>query len=50
MVDGKQYLALNVGWGGDGMGIQTSLARQFPGQGFDGDVPQGGAVWVFAIE
>jgi hypothetical protein len=32
------------------MGIQTSLARQFPGQGFDGDVPQGGAVWVFAIE
>jgi alcohol dehydrogenase (cytochrome c) len=50
MIDGKQYLALNVGWGGDGMGIQTSLARQFPGQGFDGDVPQGGAVWVFAIE
>jgi len=50
MLDGKQYLALNVGWGGDGMGIQTNLARQFPGQGFDGDVPQGGAVWVFAIE
>jgi alcohol dehydrogenase (cytochrome c) len=50
MIDGKQYLALNVGWGGDGMGIQTNLARQFPGQGFDGDVPQGGAVWVFAIE
>jgi alcohol dehydrogenase (cytochrome c) len=49
-VDGKQYLALNVGWGGDGMGIQASLARQFPGQGFAGDVPQGGAVWVFALD
>jgi alcohol dehydrogenase (cytochrome c) len=50
MLDGKQYLALNVGWGGDGMGIQSSLARQFPGQGFAGDVPQGGAIWVFAID
>jgi alcohol dehydrogenase (cytochrome c) len=50
MVDGKQYLALNVGWGGDGAGIQTSLARQFPGEGFDGDVPQGGSIWVFAVE
>lgn len=50
MLDGKQYLALNVGWGGDGMGIQASLARQFPGQGFPGDVPQGGAIWVFAID
>jgi alcohol dehydrogenase (cytochrome c) len=50
MVDGKQYLALNVGWGGDGMGIQAGLARQFPGEGFPGDVPQGGAIWVFALE
>lgn len=49
MLDGKQYLALNVGWGGDGMGIQAGLARQFPGQ-FNGDVPQGGAIWVFTLD
>jgi len=48
LIDGKQYIAIESGWGGDARGDQNSLNRLFPGE-FP-EVPEGGAVWVFAIE
>ena len=48
MLDGKQYLAVHSGWGGDSRGMQATLNRLFPGE-FP-EVPEGGAVWVFALE
>jgi len=47
-VDGKQYLAVHAGWGGDPRGMQGGLNNLFPGE-FP-PVPEGGAVWVFAVE
>ncbi len=47
-VDRKQYIAIESGWGGDSRGDQNTLNRLFPGE-FP-EVPEGGAVWVFAIE
>jgi alcohol dehydrogenase (cytochrome c) len=47
-VDGKQYVAVESGWGGDSRGMQGNLNRLFPGQ--YPEVPEGGAVWVFALE
>lgn len=46
-LDGKQYLAVLTGWGGDSRGMQGTLNRYFPGE-FP-EVPEGGAVWVFAL-
>src|SRR5262252_6003277 len=47
-IDGKQYIAVQSGWGVDAARMQARLnvARpwEFP------DVPQGGAVWVFALD
>jgi alcohol dehydrogenase (cytochrome c) len=48
MVDGKQYLAVQSGWGGDVRGMNGGLNRLFPGK-FP-DPPEGGGIWVFAIE
>jgi len=48
MVDGKQYVAVESGWGGDSRGDQATLDRLFPGD--YPEVPEGGAVWVFAVE
>ncbi len=48
LIDGKQYIALESGWGGDARGDQANLNRLFPGE-FP-EVPEGGAVWVFAVE
>jgi len=48
LVDGKQYLAVHSGWGGDSRGMQGTLNRMYPGE-FP-EVPEGGAVWVFAVE
>ena len=48
LIDGKQYIAIESGWGGDSAGDQRNLNRIFPGE-FP-DVPEGGAVWVFAVE
>ena len=45
-VDGKQYVAVESGWGGDSRGMQATLNRLFPGE--HSEVPE--AVWVFAIE
>jgi alcohol dehydrogenase (cytochrome c) len=47
-VNGKQYIAVLSGWGVDSARMQARLnlvrPHQFP------DVPQGGAIWVFALE
>ena len=47
-VDGKQYIAVQSGWGVDAARMQARLNLLFPGK-FP-EVPQGGAVWVFAIK
>jgi len=46
-VDGKQYLAVHSGWGGDPRGMNGGLNRLFPGK--YPDPPEGGAIWVFAL-
>jgi hypothetical protein len=47
-IDGKQYVAVQSGWGVDAARMQArlNLVRpwEFP------DVPQGGSVWVFALD
>ena len=48
MVDGRQYLAVQSGWGIDARVMQARLNRLVPGS-FP-DVPEGGAVWVFAVK
>jgi alcohol dehydrogenase (cytochrome c) len=48
LAGGKQYIAIESGWGGDSRGMQGLLNRMFPGE-FP-EVPEGGAVWVFALE
>ncbi len=48
LVDGKQYVAVHSGWGGDSAGDQATLNGLFPGE--YPPVPEGGAVWVFALE
>jgi alcohol dehydrogenase (cytochrome c) len=47
-VDGKQYIAVQSGWGIDSRTMQSRLNRIAPGK-FP-DVPEGGAVWVFAVK
>lgn len=46
-VDGKQYVAVLSGWGGDSAGTQNTLNRMFPGE-FP-PVPEGGSIWVYAL-
>lgn len=45
-VDGVQYIAVQSGWGVDAQRMQNSIANL---SGWSTDVPQGGAVWVFAL-
>lgn len=45
-VDGVQYIAVQSGWGVDAASMQGRIASQL---GWDPDVPQGGVVWVFAV-
>jgi alcohol dehydrogenase (cytochrome c) len=47
LLDGKQYLAVLSGWGGDANGMNGTIARTVPGVR---SVPEGGSVWVFALE
>jgi len=47
-VDGKQYVAVQTGWGVDAAKMQTRMNLLFPGQ--YPDVPQGGAIYVFAVK
>ena len=46
-VEGKQYVAVMSGWGGDARGVQARLNAIRPGE-FP-EVPDGGAIWVFAL-
>jgi alcohol dehydrogenase (cytochrome c) len=48
MVDGKQYVAVQSGWGIDSRAMQGRLNVLFPGK-FP-EVPEGGSIWVFAIK
>jgi len=48
LIDGKQYIAIHSGWGGDTRAVQANFQRIFPGE--YPEVPEGGAVWVFAVE
>jgi len=48
LIDGKQYIAIESGWGGDSRTMQGRLNQLFPGE--YPEVPEGGSVWVFAIE
>ena len=47
-IDGKQYIAVLSGWCGDSRGMEGTLNRLFPGD--YPEVPEGGSVWVFAVE
>lgn len=47
-VDGTQYVAVMSGWGVDARGMQNRLNRLRPGD-FP-EVPEGGAIWVFAVK
>ena len=47
-VDGRQYIAVQSGWGVDARGMQGRLNTLFPGE--YPEVPEGGAIWVFAVK
>ena len=47
-IDGEQYIAVQSGWGIDSRTMQARLNRVRPGD-FP-EVPEGGAIWVFAIK
>jgi alcohol dehydrogenase (cytochrome c) len=47
MVGGKQYIAVETGWGGDAAGDQRAQERLIPGDYTP--IPDGGMVWVFAL-
>ena len=47
-IDGKQYIAVQSGWGIDARGMQGRLNLISPGK--YPPVPEGGAVWVFALD
>jgi alcohol dehydrogenase (cytochrome c) len=46
-VDGRQYIAVQSGWGIDARNVQRRLNGLFPGK--YPEVPEGGAVWVFSL-
>jgi alcohol dehydrogenase (cytochrome c) len=47
-VDGMQYVAVQSGWGVDAARMQRGLNLLFPGKYLE--VPQGGAIYVFAVK
>jgi alcohol dehydrogenase (cytochrome c) len=46
-VDGVQYVAVQSGWGVDAASMTRRIDQQ---RGTDTIVPQGGVIWVFALE
>lgn len=46
-IDGKQYVAVQSGFGLDARSMQARLNRAFPGE--YPEVPEGGAIWVFTL-
>jgi alcohol dehydrogenase (cytochrome c) len=47
-VDGRQYVAVQSGWGIDARSMQARLNRLFPGE--YPEVPEGGAIWMFGVK
>ncbi len=47
-IDGTQYIAVMSGWGVDSRSMQARLNTLFPGK--YPEVPEGGAIWVFAVK
>jgi alcohol dehydrogenase (cytochrome c) len=47
-IDGKQFIAVHSGWGGDSRGMEAVLNRVFLGK--YPEIPEGGSVWVFSLE
>jgi alcohol dehydrogenase (cytochrome c) len=47
LLDGKQYIAVVSGWGGDANGMNNTVRNFVPSAPL---VPEGGSVWVFALE
>jgi alcohol dehydrogenase (cytochrome c) len=47
-VDGRQYVAVQAGWGVDSRSMQAQLNRIMPGE--YPEVPEGGVIWVFAVK
>lgn len=47
LVDGKQYIAVLSGWGGDANGMNNTIARTVKGVP---SVPEGGSISVFTLE
>src|SRR5580765_3056799 len=47
-VDGTQYVAVQSGWGVDARSVNARLNAEHPGE--YPEVPDGGAIWVFAIK
>lgn len=47
LLDGKQYLAVVSGWGGDAAGMNNTIRNFVPAAP---QVPEGGSVWVFTLE
>jgi alcohol dehydrogenase (cytochrome c) len=45
-VSGRQYIAVQSGWGIDARAMQNRLIKMMPGLP---EVPEGGAIWVFAL-
>jgi alcohol dehydrogenase (cytochrome c) len=45
-VNGRQYIAVQSGWGIDARAMQNRLLKLIPGVP---EVPEGGAIWVFAL-
>ncbi|RAI02356.1 PQQ-dependent dehydrogenase, methanol/ethanol family [Acuticoccus sediminis] len=48
-VDGKQYVAVQSGWGVDSERMRALLEDMLP-EGRVPEVPQGGVIWVFALD
>jgi len=48
LVNGKQYIAVQSGWGVDARSMQAVLNTLVPGR--YPEVPEGGAIWVFAVK
>jgi alcohol dehydrogenase (cytochrome c) len=48
LINGRQHIAVQSGWGVDARGVNNRLNTFFPGE-FP-EVPEGGAVWVFAVK
>jgi len=46
-IDGRQYVAVQSGWGIDARAMQNRLFKMIPELP---EVPEGGAIWVFAIK